>query len=157
MSDEFEQQLALENAEKERQQSVSKVTEDFLAAYQANYGTTDEAPPEGSGDASSSSQKPPVPEKSASGSNYSAVDPKQTKSGKAKPSEPSWFELDDAHNTWAYVSNLPDDIDEEEFLELMSKCGLLMKDEKGHYKIELYHMREGELKGDALCCYIKVA
>uniref|UniRef100_A0A1E1X4D1 17S U2 SnRNP complex component HTATSF1 n=1 Tax=Amblyomma aureolatum TaxID=187763 RepID=A0A1E1X4D1_9ACAR len=181
MSEEFEQQLALEKAEKERQQSGSdpytyvdpsdgtvyewdhgkkawfpKVTEDFLAAYQANYGATDEAPPQGSGDASSSSQKASVSEKPAADSHDPSEQPNQDMPAKPKPSEPSWFELDDAHNTWVYVSNLPDDIDEEEFLELMSKCGLLMKDEKGHYKIKMYRTRDGELKGDALCCYIKV-
>uniref|UniRef100_G3MS45 17S U2 SnRNP complex component HTATSF1 n=1 Tax=Amblyomma maculatum TaxID=34609 RepID=G3MS45_AMBMU len=181
MSDEFELQLALEKKEKERQQSGSdpytyvdpndgtvyewdhakhawfpKLTEDFLAAYQANYGATDEATGQGAGDASSSSQAVSVTEKPAAGSHHPPEQSNQAKPAKPKPSEPSWFELDDAHNTWVYVSNLPDDIDEEEFLELMSKCGLLMKDEKGNYKIKLYRTREGELKGDALCCYIKV-
>lgn len=182
MSDEFQQQLELEKAEKERQQSggsdpytyvdpndgtvyewdhdkhawFPKLTEDFLAAYQANYGTAAGPPSEGAGHTSGSSQVAAIPEKAAApGVNPSEqLNPK--KPDKGKPAEPGWFEIDDAHNTRVYVSNLPDDIDEEEFLEIMSKCGLVMKDEKGQFKIKLYRSSDGQLKGDALCCYIKV-
>ncbi|XP_050028144.1 17S U2 SnRNP complex component HTATSF1 isoform X1 [Dermacentor andersoni] len=182
MSDEFQQQLELEKAEKERQQSSGsdpytyvdpndgtvyewdhdkhawfpKLTEDFLAAYQANYGTAVGTPSEGAGHTSGSSQVAAIPEKAA----VPAVNPSEQlnpkKPDKGKPAEPGWFEIDDAHNTRVYVSNLPDDIDEEEFFEMMSKCGLVMKDEKGQFKIKLYRTPDGQLKGDALCCYIKV-
>uniref|UniRef100_A0A6M2CX38 17S U2 SnRNP complex component HTATSF1 n=1 Tax=Rhipicephalus microplus TaxID=6941 RepID=A0A6M2CX38_RHIMP len=181
MSDEFQHQLELEKAEQERQQSggsdpytyvdpndgtvyewdhekhawFPKLTEDFLAAYQANYGTAEGTPSEGASSASGSSQVAAMPEKTASPLENRAEDPSK-KAAKGKQSEQGWFEIDDAHNTRVYVSNLPDDIDEEEFFELMSKCGLVMKDEKGQFKIKLYRTADGHLKGDALCCYIKV-
>lgn len=181
MSDEFQHQLELEKAEQERQQSggsdpytyvdpndgtvyewdhekhawFPKLTEDFLAAYQANYGTAEGTPSEGASSASGSSQVAAMPEKTAPALENRAEDPSK-KAAKGKQSEQGWFEIDDAHNTRVYVSNLPDDIDEEEFFELMSKCGLVMKDEKGQFKIKLYRTADGHLKGDALCCYIKV-
>ena len=58
-----------------------------------------------------------------------------------------------------YVSNLPLDITEQEFVDLMQKCGLVMKDvDTGRMKVKLYH-EPGDpkaLKGDGLCTYIKV-
>lgn len=69
-----------------------------------------------------------------------------------------WFEIDEEHNTKVYVSNLPLDITEQEFIDLMQKCGLIMKDiDNGRMKIKLYTERGSDfLKGDALCTYIKV-
>jgi len=69
-----------------------------------------------------------------------------------------WFEVDEEHNTKVYVSNLPLDITEQEFIDLMQKCGLIMKDiDNGRMKIKLYTERGTDiLKGDALCTYIKV-
>ena len=68
-----------------------------------------------------------------------------------------WFEVDEDHNTSVYVTNLPKDITEDEFVELMKKCGLIMKDvDTAKFKIKLYKDRDGCLKGDALCTYIKV-
>lgn len=69
-----------------------------------------------------------------------------------------WFEIDEEHNTKVYVSNLPLDITEQEFVDLMQKCGLIMKDtDNGRLKIKLYTERGTDiLKGDALCTYIKV-
>lgn len=56
------------------------------------------------------------------------------------------------------MSNLPLDITEQEFIDLMQKCGLIMKDiDSGRMKIKLYTERGTDiLKGDALCTYIKV-
>lgn len=56
------------------------------------------------------------------------------------------------------MSNLPLDITEQEFIDLMQKCGLIMKDvDNGQMKIKLYTERGTNiLKGDALCTYIKV-
>lgn len=69
---------------------------------------------------------------------------------------PSWFEIDEERNTNVYVSNLPSEITNEEFIELMQKCGLILKDpETNKYKIKLYRNRDGTLKGDGLCTYIK--
>lgn len=69
-----------------------------------------------------------------------------------------WFNLDDEHNTKVYVSNLPSDITETEFVDLMQKCGLVMKDlDSGKMKVKLYADPVTKtLKGDALCTYIKV-
>lgn len=70
-----------------------------------------------------------------------------------------WFDLDERSNTKVYVSNLPLDITEQEFVDLMQKCGLVMKDaDNGRMKVKLYH-EPGDsksLKGDGLCTYIKV-
>lgn len=39
----------------------------------------------------------------------------------------------------------------------MSKCGIVMRDPMTEeYKVKLYKDREGNLKGDGLCCYLKV-
>lgn len=56
------------------------------------------------------------------------------------------------------MSNLPLDITEQEFIDLMQKCGLIMKDiDSGRMKVKLYTERGTNfLKGDALCTYIKV-
>lgn len=52
---------------------------------------------------------------------------------------------------------MPLDISEEEFLDLMGKCGMIMKDPKTQkYKVKLYTNPDGFLKGDGLCDYIKV-
>ncbi len=54
-------------------------------------------------------------------------------------------------------SGLPPDISAEEFAELMSKCGIVMRDPiTEEYKVKLYKDKEGNLKGDGLCCYLKV-
>lgn len=53
---------------------------------------------------------------------------------------------------------MPLDITEQEFVDLMQKCGLIMKDiDSGRMKIKLYTVRDTDiLKGDGLCTYIKV-
>ena len=68
-----------------------------------------------------------------------------------------WFDIEDQHNTNVYISGLPTDITEEEFETTMKKCGLLMFDPRVKKpKLKLYKDAEGNLKGDGLCCYIKV-
>ena len=69
---------------------------------------------------------------------------------------PQWFDIDDTHNTTIYISNLPLDTTMEELKELVCKCGLLARDEKGKDKLKLYEDENGEIKGDARCTYIKV-
>ncbi len=44
-----------------------------------------------------------------------------------------WFDIDNEHNTNIYVSNIHLDTTDEEFLELMTKCGIIMKDEQGKF------------------------
>lgn len=60
-------------------------------------------------------------------------------------------------NTKVYVSNLPQDITADEFSEIMSKCGMIMRDPKTQkQKLKLYTEADGQVKGDGLCDYIKV-
>ena len=102
---------------------------------------------------SSEPKKPPEPKVSAK------VDKEQKKAeAKRKASEPpTWFEIDQAHNTAIYISGLPMDITMDELTELVTKCGLLARDEKNKNKIKLYRDSNGDPKGDALCTYIKVS
>lgn len=56
-----------------------------------------------------------------------------------------------------FYLGLPPDITKEEFVEVMSKCGIIMRDPQTEEpKIKLYKDKEGNLKGDGLCCYLKV-
>uniref|UniRef100_A0A0K8SSD9 17S U2 SnRNP complex component HTATSF1 n=1 Tax=Lygus hesperus TaxID=30085 RepID=A0A0K8SSD9_LYGHE len=137
-----------------------KVDDDFLAQYQMNYGFTDssqtqEVPDtiEAKVEAKSEPQpeKPSVSEKPSDSEKPQAVKRKQ-------PDPPTWFDIDEKDNTKVYVSNLPLDITDQEFLDLMQKCGLVMKDlDTGKMKIKLYTERgSSTLKGDGLCTYIKV-
>ena len=83
-----------------------------------------------------------------------AQDQAKTKE-KPKPKE-GWFDINDDKNTNVYVSGLPLDITDEEFEELMSKYGIIMKDPLTHkLKIKLYKEND-EVKGDGRCCYLMV-
>lgn len=69
-----------------------------------------------------------------------------------------WFEESTETNTKVYVSNLPDDITEDEFVEVMSKCGMIFRDPATNkFKVKLYAEPNGQLKGDGLCHYIRVS
>jgi hypothetical protein len=70
-----------------------------------------------------------------------------------------WFDMDEQFNTKVYVSNLPLDVTEEEFLDVMRKGGVVMRDpETGKMKIKLYTEPDtNQLKGDGLCTYIRVS
>ncbi|NXQ56913.1 HTSF1 factor, partial [Anthoscopus minutus] len=137
-----------------------KITEDFLATYHANYGF-----PANETDASSASgtapeSKQPVSSKtsgtqpSANETGQKQTDPKQ-KSEKRKL-EPGWFHVEEDRNTNVYVTGLPPDITKDEFVQVMSKCGIIMRDpQTEEHKIKLYKDKEGNLKGDGLCCYLK--
>ncbi|XP_076445255.1 uncharacterized protein LOC143283089 [Babylonia areolata] len=75
---------------------------------------------------------------------------------KAPEQPPAWFDMDTEKSTHVYVSGLPSDLTEEEYKELMSKCGLIMFDPHTRKpKLKLYRNPDGTLKGDGLCCYIK--
>lgn len=70
-----------------------------------------------------------------------------------------WFELDDEHNTYVFVWNLPLSFTDEDFISLMKKYGAIKKKpEKGNpYNIKLYKDKEtGKFKGEGLCCYAKI-
>ena len=58
-------------------------------------------------------------------------------------SAPTWFEMEENKNRNVYVSGLPLDITVEEFVELMSKCGIVMEDDDG-------------IKTKPLCLVVKV-
>ncbi|XP_008297061.1 17S U2 SnRNP complex component HTATSF1 [Stegastes partitus] len=147
-----------------------KITEDFIAAYQANYGFTKEGDPDAN-NAALSSKDPAAPnsdnklsekEKPLDLTPNPVSEQRETtakeakQKGEKRKAEPGWFDIDDNKNTNVYVSGLPPDISTEEFAELMSKCGIVMRDPiTEEYKVKLYKDKEGNLKGDGLCCYLK--
>ncbi|KAL1131473.1 hypothetical protein AAG570_011090, partial [Ranatra chinensis] len=130
--------------DKEKNAWFPKVDEDFIAQYQMNYGFV--APSEDVAKDNGTNEEPKVLE---------TVD---TNLKRKQPEPPTWFDVDEKNNTKVYVSNLPLDITEQEFVDLMQKCGLVMKDiNTGKMKIKLYtEPGSGALKGDGLCTYIKV-
>uniref|UniRef100_A0A182MW65 RRM domain-containing protein n=1 Tax=Anopheles culicifacies TaxID=139723 RepID=A0A182MW65_9DIPT len=145
----------------ERKAWFPKVDDDFMAMYQLNYGFIDNTS-SGSASGEGSATARPFPVRPVNVDDVEEQDESQRavpkgKKRKAPPEPPKWFELAPEHNTKVYVSNLPTDISEEEFGEVMSKCGMVMKDPKTHkLKLKLYREADGTLKGDGLCHYIKV-
>ncbi|XP_064405365.1 17S U2 SnRNP complex component HTATSF1-like [Halichondria panicea] len=142
-----------------------KIDDNFLASYQASYGintestatetsekeqttTSEEAPPPATAD--------PSLTPGTSTDQSSLEEPGQKKKKPNEKETPSWFEIDEQRNSNVYVSGLPTDITEEEFAKLMSKYGIVMETEEGTPKLKLYRDKDGHLKGDALCCYLKV-
>ncbi|KAM9326147.1 17S U2 SnRNP complex component HTATSF1 [Gastrophryne carolinensis] len=137
-----------------------KITEDFLAMYQANYGFD---PDNKDGSAPSESSKAiPAPtekkdEKKPQAEPKSQPEPAEPKAkGEKRKVDPGWFNVEEDKNTNVYVTGLPLDITYDEFIEIMSKCGIIMRDpQTEECKIKLYKDKEGNLKGDGLCCYLK--
>ncbi|XP_066437918.1 17S U2 SnRNP complex component HTATSF1 [Eleutherodactylus coqui] len=129
-----------------------KITEDFLALYQANYGynAPENAEPSQAPKEIKEKEKPkidpkPQPEQG---------EPKAK--GEKRKGDPGWFNVEDERNTNVYVTGLPPDVTNEEFIDIMSKCGIIMRDPQSEeFKIKLYKDKEGNLKGDGLCCYLK--
>ncbi|NXM85671.1 HTSF1 factor, partial [Oenanthe oenanthe] len=137
-----------------------KITEDFLATYHANYGFHADETDTSSASGTATESKQPVSSKtpgtqpSANETGQKQTDPKQ-KSEKRKL-EPGWFHVEEDRNTNVYVTGLPPDITKDEFVQVMSKCGIIMRDpQTEEHKIKLYKDKEGNLKGDGLCCYLK--
>lgn len=134
--------------DKEKHAWFPKISDDFMAQYQMSYGFNQDTTvaEEVAKEEPKQVKKPEMDETH-----------QEKKGVKRKPSTPTWFEVDENQNTNVYVSNLPDDYTEEEFLDLMQKCGLVMKDPAtGKMKIKLYRDAEGRLKGDALCTYLRI-
>ena len=124
---------------------VPKIDEDFMANYQLGYGFTAEGVPEPT--------KPQEEEKEKEVEAESA--PKKAKV-KGKEEKAEWFDEDQTKSTKVYVSNLPSSISEEDFVEFMSKCGMVEFDVRTKKpKVKLYKDGENQLKGDGLCSYIK--
>jgi len=135
---------------KEKNAWFPKIDEDFMAKYQMSYGFTDTSTPQ---------SKPPEPSIQPPPPSQKSKEEKEQRKAEAKrkaQEPPTWFEVDEAHNTAIYISGLPLDITMEELTQLFTKCGLIARDEKGKDKIKLYKDGNGEPKGDALCTYIKV-
>jgi HIV Tat-specific factor 1 len=138
-----------------------RVDDDFLAIYQMNYGFVDNT-----GEGAAGEEKKALPQQEPSevesvATSSSALSSEETTLGKKRKAQappPKWFEVAPEQNTKVYVSNLPGDITEDEFGQLMSKCGLVMKDLKtGKLKVKLYRDASGQVKGDGLCHFIKVS
>ncbi|XP_068757063.1 17S U2 SnRNP complex component HTATSF1-like [Montipora capricornis] len=132
-----------------------KVDDDFIAAYQMNYGFAAEGE-----DESTDNKEIAVPVIDAAQTTNSQIQKQdeqaiELKKKKRKVDE-GWFEVDDNKNPNVYVSGLPLDTTDEEFIELMSKYGIIMQDpDTGKPKIKLYRDTNGQLKGDGRCCYLK--
>lgn len=139
----------------EKKAWIPRVDDDFLAVYQMNYGFIDNT----TKPSAETSQVIPQPavETEVDPSTMVMPESSNTKKRKAPAAPPKWFEVAPEQNTKVYVSNLPLDVTEEEFGEVMAKCGMVMKDLKsGKLKLKLYRDKDGTLKGDGLCHYIKV-
>eukprot|EP00116_Pleurobrachia_bachei_P004517 sb/3464779/ len=142
-----------------------RITDDFLAVYQIQYGTTSgeaattaaaaitqpvsEMPPPLShsvGKVPSSSVIGTVPDTSSStvkdtSSSSSQEAPLKKKVKKA----PEWFQLEQEKNTWVYVSGLPVTMTESEFLELMGKYGIVSEHpetERKKFKMYIIEIRD---------------
>ncbi|XP_045502782.1 HIV Tat-specific factor 1 homolog [Colias croceus] len=120
---------------------LPKVDDDFLAFYQMSYGFIDNTKKEDAVD-----KKKPEKKQDAAAT------------AQKRKNEPQWFEPSEDKNTKVYVSNLPLDMTEEEFVDHMQKCGLVERDPSTQkMKVKLYMDKEHNcFKGDALCTYIKV-
>ncbi|XP_063984049.1 17S U2 SnRNP complex component HTATSF1 [Diachasmimorpha longicaudata] len=133
--------------DREKNAWFPKIDDDFMARYQMSYGFTDPNahPP------SLPVAKPDEKSKKEAEKELKKIEAKRKA---AEP--PTWFEVDEAHNTAIYISGLPLDITMDELIELVGKCGLVARDDKNKDKIKMYRDAEGNPKGDALCTYIKV-
>ncbi|TRY99279.1 hypothetical protein DNTS_022828 [Danionella cerebrum] len=114
-----------------------KINDDFIAAYQANYGFNEEGAPDPSAGIPSTvsvPEKPTEPKKQE--------EPKETveapeqvknkeaaKKGEKRKADSTWFDVEKDKNTNVYVTE--------------------------EYKIKIYKDKDGNQKGDGLCCYLK--
>ncbi|XP_055305400.1 HIV Tat-specific factor 1 [Sitodiplosis mosellana] len=137
--------------DEEKKAWFPKIDDDFIAIYQTNYGFIDNTSTKPA-ETSSSQLNKAKPETEAK-----TDEPLKVTTGKRKASQPQWFEEAPEQCTKVYVSNLPEDITEEEFIEVMSKCGMIFRDPKTRkLKVKLYAEPNGQLKGDGLVSYIRV-
>ncbi|XP_047034208.1 HIV Tat-specific factor 1 [Helicoverpa zea] len=123
---------------------IPKVDDDFLAMYQMSYGFVDNKAEEKDENKEENKKKEQKKADAATGVKRKA--------------EPQWFQPSEETNTKVYVSNLPQDLTEEEFVNFMQKCGLVERDPANQkMKVKLYRDKEQDcFKGDALCTYIKI-
>lgn len=129
-----------------------KITEDFIATYQANYGFSNDGASSSTANVQDVNARPA--EEPPQRKNPEPTDPK--KRGEKRKAESGWFHVEEDRNTNVYVSGLPPDITLDEFIQLMSKFGIIMRDpQTEEFKVKLYKDNQGNLKGDGLCCYLK--
>uniref|UniRef100_A0A1A9V3T3 17S U2 SnRNP complex component HTATSF1 n=1 Tax=Glossina austeni TaxID=7395 RepID=A0A1A9V3T3_GLOAU len=141
-----------------------KIDDEFMARYQMNYGFNDlkendqnEEETRNAQEVAFTKSEQPTEVDEMNSSEESNEMNKQCSKRKQQQEAPKWFDIDPAHNTKVYVSNLPLDITLDEFAELMGKCGLIMRDPQSQkFKLKLYTEADGQIKGDGLCDYIKV-
>ncbi|XP_059400640.1 HIV Tat-specific factor 1 homolog [Carassius carassius] len=141
-----------------------KVNDDFIAAYQANYGFNEDGAPDPTAALPFSASLPAKPEepkkteepKNLEESTTQGTAKEGAQKGEKRKADPGWFEVEKDKNTNVYVTGLPPDITPDEFVEVMSKCGIIMRDPiTEDYKMKLYKDKDGNQKGDGLCCYLK--
>lgn len=127
---------------------IPKVDDDFLAFYQMSYGFVD----------NKTDEKKKTEEKKEEEKAKEVKKKSDNPPGLKRKVEPTWFEQEEQKSTKVYVSNLPLDINEEEFVNYMQKCGLVERDPANQkMKVKLYMDKEQNcFKGDALCTYIKI-
>lgn len=146
-----------------------RITEDFLAAYQMNYGVNEanqSEQPETKPDTTENASKLQIDVSQINESDKHINEPaSKDKKDRKEPDdkvakkvkkEPEWFEMDADKNTWIYISGLPLSMTSDQFLALVGKYGLVMEDpdtEKKRFK--MYTDEEGNFKGDAKCCYFR--
>lgn len=129
-----------------------KITEDFIATYQANYGFSSDGASSSTANVQDVTARPV--EEPPQRKNPELTDPR--KRGEKRKAESGWFHVEEDRNTNVYVSGLPPDITLDEFIQLMSKFGIIMRDpQTEEFKVKLYKDNQGNLKGDGLCCYLK--
>lgn len=128
----------------EKKAWIPKVDDDFLALYQMSYGFID----------NTADDKEKIKAEDKKKEQKKA----ELATGVKRKAEPQWFQPSEETNTKVYVSNLPQDLTEEEFVNFMQKCGLVERDPANQkMKVKLYKDKEHDcFKGDALCTYIKI-
>lgn len=162
-----------------------RVTEDFLAAYQMSYGSSDSKKsivPDiqiGKNETMNSTQSDYLCKQVGAQSELEDCDschlnePNNEDNfqrnldeeieandlkglSKKVKKDPEWFELESDKNTWIYISGLPLDMTSDDFLCLVGKYGLVMEDPNTEKKkFKMYTDEEGNFKGDAKCCYLR--
>lgn len=143
--------------DKEKNAWFPKVDDDFLARYQMSYGFIDQSSidtdKKSSEDIKKEENKESIP---ADDEDSNPTEDKALPGQKRKPEPPKWFNVGE-ESTKVYVSNLPLDLTQAEFVDLMQKCGLVMKElDTNQMKVKLYtDPYTKQFKGDALCTYIK--
>ncbi|XP_075043388.1 17S U2 SnRNP complex component HTATSF1 isoform X2 [Mixophyes fleayi] len=120
-----------------------KITDDFLAMYHANYGFDQDNK---DGSTPEPSKATPAPKETR--------DAEKPKEG--SKSQPDQGEVKAKGDKRKADPGLPPDVTNDEFVQIMSRCGIIMRDpQSDDFKIKLYKDNAGNLKGDGLCCYLK--